>query len=133
MFEQILLAVDGSDHSKKAAGAAAEFARNSNVEVHVVHVYEVGLIAGVETPSEATDLVDGVVQELRQAGVKADGQATSARAGQVAPAMLDAARAFDAGLIVMGTRGLSDFSGLLLGSIAHKVIHHAECPVLVVR
>jgi nucleotide-binding universal stress UspA family protein len=33
----------------------------------------------------------------------------------------------------MGTRGLSDFSGLLVGSVAHKVIHHADCPVLVVR
>jgi nucleotide-binding universal stress UspA family protein len=53
--------------------------------------------------------------------------------GSVAPAILDAAKTFDAKLIVLGTRGLSDFAGLLLGSVAHKVIHHAECPVLVVR
>jgi nucleotide-binding universal stress UspA family protein len=35
--------------------------------------------------------------------------------------------------VIMGTRGLSDFSGLLLGSIAHKVIQHADCHVLVTR
>jgi nucleotide-binding universal stress UspA family protein len=101
--------------------------------VHVIHVHEVGVIAAVETPSEAADLVNDVVQELRRAGVKAEGEATSARTGQAAPAILSAANTIDAGLIVMGTRGLSDFSALLLGSMAHKVIHHADRPVLLVR
>jgi len=133
MFERILLAVDGSDHSKKAVVAAAELARNSHGEVHVIHVHEVGVIAPVETPSEASDLVNGVVTELRQSGVKAEGTATSAHTGQAAPAILSAANTLDAGLIVMGTRGLSDFSALLLGSMAHKIIHHADRPVLLVR
>ncbi len=38
-----------------------------------------------------------------------------------------------AGLIVMGTRGLSDWDRLLMGSIAHKVVHLADIPVLIVR
>lgn len=133
MFEQILLAVDGSEHSTKAAVAAAEVARNSDGEVYVLHVHEVGLIAPMETPSEATDLVNGVVERLREGGVKAEGRATAARTGQVAPAILDAAKSLGSGLIVMGTRGMSDFSALLVGSMAHKVLHHAECPVLLVR
>jgi nucleotide-binding universal stress UspA family protein len=77
--------------------------------------------------------VNGVVEELRQAGVKADGEATSARTGEAAPTILGAAKSLDCGLIVMGTRGLSDLSALLIGSMAHKVVHHAECPVLLVR
>jgi nucleotide-binding universal stress UspA family protein len=34
---------------------------------------------------------------------------------------------------VMGSRGLSDFQALLVGSVAHKVLHYAHCPVLIVR
>jgi nucleotide-binding universal stress UspA family protein len=132
MFEKIVLAVDGSEHSTKAAEVTAGLARD-DAEVLVVHVHEVGVVASIETSTVAQDLVDGVVRELNDAGVKASGSAVSARAGSAAPALLDAAKAFDADVIVMGTRGLSDFAGLLLGSIAHKVIHHAECPVLVVR
>jgi nucleotide-binding universal stress UspA family protein len=41
--------------------------------------------------------------------------------------------ACDADLIIMGSRGLSDFEALLLGSVAHKVVHYAHCPVLIVR
>jgi nucleotide-binding universal stress UspA family protein len=132
MFEKIVLAVDGSEHSTKAAEVTAGLGRDG-AEVLVVHVHEVGVVASIETSSDAQSLVDGVVRELNDAGVKATGSAVSARAGSAAPALLDAAKAFGADVIVMGTRGLSDFAGLLLGSIAHKVIHHAECPVLVVR
>lgn len=132
MFEKIVLAVDGSEHSRKAAEVTAGLGRDG-AEVLVVHVHEVGVVASIETPSDAQSLVDGVVRELNDAGLKSTGSAVTARAGSTAPALLDAAKAFDADVIVMGTRGLSDFAGLLLGSIAHKVIHHAECPVLVVR
>jgi nucleotide-binding universal stress UspA family protein len=133
MFEWILLAVDGSERSKKAAAAAADIARGSGGEVHVLHVHEVGAFAPLESSGESQALVDDVVAELQSAGVKATGDAVAARTGSTAPTVLDAARAFGSDLIVMGTRGLSDFSGLLLGSIAHKVIQHADCPVLVTR
>jgi nucleotide-binding universal stress UspA family protein len=133
MFERILLAVDGSEHSKKAVAAAAEIARGSHGEVHVLHVHEVGSFAPLESSVESQALVDGIVEELLGAGVKAVGDAVAARTGSTAATVLDGAMTFGSDLIVMGTRGLSDFSGLLLGSIAHKVIQHADCPVLVTR
>ena len=39
----------------------------------------------------------------------------------------------DANLIVMGTRGMSEFRSIVLGGVANKVVHHAHCPVLLVR
>ena len=133
MFEKILLAVDGSDHSRKAAAAAGDLAKKSSGEVHVLYVHEEGLFSPVESIPEAHSIVDGVAEGLVADGVKASGEAVATRTGSVAPTILEAARSFSADLIVMGTRGLSDFTGLLLGSVAHKVIHHADCPVLVVR
>lgn len=133
MFEKILLSVDGSEHSERATAAASEIAMKSGGKVHVLHVHEAGLVLPVETNAEAQAVADHAIKQLEADGIEVSGQAVSAPAGSVAPTIIEAARSFDCDLIVMGTRGLSDFSGLLVGSIAHKVIHHAECPVLVVR
>ena len=65
--------------------------------------------------------------------MKARGRAYAVLTSDVAPQIISEAAGFGAGLIVMGTRGRSDFASLLLGSVAHKVIHHAQCPVLVTR
>lgn len=48
-------------------------------------------------------------------------------------AIVDTAHREGVGLIVMGSRGLSEWGRLLMGSVADKVMHPAECPVLVVR
>jgi nucleotide-binding universal stress UspA family protein len=52
---------------------------------------------------------------------------------EVSERVLAAAREHDADVIVMGSRGRGDLAGLVLGSTAHKVIHLADRPVLVVR
>lgn len=138
MYKHILLAVDGSEAAKKAATHAGGIATDEGAQVLVVHIREVGWggrsgAVSFEPPEEALDLVNGVVHELRERGVDAHGKARSALLGRVAPEILSVAADTQTDLIVMGSRGLSDFAGLLLGSVAHKVIHHAECPVLVVR
>jgi nucleotide-binding universal stress UspA family protein len=138
VLEKVLLAVDGSEHSDRAAAAVAELAGNAQSEVLVLHLQELGVTgrAGplpLEPKSEAADLVNRVVGELRGAGINARGEAHAVLTRDVAPQILASATEFGAGLIVMGTRGLSDFAALVLGSVAHKVIHHAPCPVLVTR
>ena len=133
MFERILLAVDGSEHSKKAAVAAAEIAQGSNGEVRVLHVHEVGAFAPLESSVESQALVDGVVDELLGAGVKAVGDAVAARTGSTASTVLDGAITFGSDLIVMGTHGRTGLQHVLLGSVAEKVVRLAPCPVLVVR
>lgn len=53
--------------------------------------------------------------------------------GHPAEAIAEAAEQIGADLIVMGTRGLTDFQGMFMGSVSHKVLHVAQCPCLLVR
>lgn len=137
MFETILLAVDGSEHSRKAVSVAGDLSRRYEGEVVVLHVREHEVTWGadidVETAGEARALVDDVVRELKDAGTNVRGEVVRVPLGQTPRAILDLARDEGAGLIVMGTRGLSDWGRLLMGSVAHKVVHLSEVPVLVVR
>ena len=137
MFEKILLAIDGSEESKRATEVARDLATLANAEVLVYHVVEreVGR-AGVfelESTDEATELVDAAVRTLKDAGISARGEVNRGIHGRAAKEILAEARSFGAWIIVMGSRGRSELSGLLVGSVAHNVIHLAEVPVLVVR
>ena len=137
MFDRIVLAVDGSGPSDRAEGVAAETAKKFRSDVTVVHVLEhelawIGDLA-IETPEEASQLSDEVVRRLKDRGLTARGEVRHAPVALVAREVLDVAKEADADLIVMGTRGRTDWKGLLLGSVAHKVLQHAACPVLLVR
>ena len=72
MLENILLAVDMSDHARKAVPAAAELAKAGGGAVHVLHVrelyYPVPPTAAGDSPEEAQQLVDSVVEELKKTG-----------------------------------------------------------------
>jgi nucleotide-binding universal stress UspA family protein len=130
--------MDGSAASSRAKEAAAALAKDSDREIFVLHVREVDVARSGEHddregPKQAESFVDDVVADLRARGVRASGQARSSTAGSVAPYVISAAKDFHADLIVMGSRGRSDFEALLLGSVAHKVIHHADCAVLVTK
>ncbi len=142
MFERIVLAIDASEHSRRATQVTAELAAKLGAEVSVVHVFEVApvpLAPGVrpmdvmpEARASAEKLVADAVAELERAGAKVTGQ-VSDTARSTAAQIIDVAQATNASLIVMGSRGLSDLHGLMVGSNTHKVIHLAHCPVLVVR
>jgi nucleotide-binding universal stress UspA family protein len=137
MFERILLAVDGSAPSGRATEVASDLALKLGAEVVVVNVREVEMVyAGAvefETSEEATNLVDQTVRTLKDEGVSARGEVHGSIFGRAARVILEVAEASDAGMIVMGSRGLSDLAGLVLGSVTHKVLHLAHVPVLVVR
>lgn len=137
MFDKILLAVDGSEHSKKAIPAAIDLAKMSGGEIRIVHVHQKELGTresdDIETYAEAMLLSDAVLNLVMKAGVKAHAEMRPARFFDVAKEILDAAELHGADTIVLGSRGLGSFSELLLGSVAHKVIQLAHCPVLVVR
>jgi nucleotide-binding universal stress UspA family protein len=138
MYERVLVPIDHSEVSERALAAARDLASLSNGEVWVLHLRErevmprMGLIAN-ETPTEAGLQVQKAVDELLNAGVKATGEVRNTIYGQAAREIVADARLHNVDVIVMGSRGRSDLTGLLLGSTAHKVIHLTDRPVLIVR
>jgi nucleotide-binding universal stress UspA family protein len=140
MFKRILLAVDDSESSSRAIEACAEMAEAHGSEVVVLHVREREVIGGprsssaleLEEPPEARVLVDRAVNTLTERGLGAKGTIVNGTVGRTARVIIDTAEADDAGLIVMGSRGLSDWEGLFVGSVTHRVLHLARMPVLAV-
>jgi nucleotide-binding universal stress UspA family protein len=136
MFKKILVAVDGSDYSRQALPAALEVAKKFESDVFVLHVaeHDRGRAAAftIESPAEATRLVADAVKSAKDAGLNAAGEVHDRAVGHVAIDVVETARAHGSDLIVMGSRGLSDVQGLLLGSVTHKVMQLAHIAVLVV-
>jgi len=139
MFDKILVAVDHSEVSDRALDAARDLALLSNGEVWVLHMREreVAVKTGVslsdESMDEASAAVAAAVDKLTAAGVKAHGDVGTTLFGYAARNIVDDAKEHDVDVIVMGSRGRGDLAGLILGSTAHKVIHLADRPVLIVR
>jgi nucleotide-binding universal stress UspA family protein len=144
MFERILVSVDGSPDSEKAVDVVREEARVHGSDVVVVHGRDLAIVAppaptGVpppqavpETEDEAERVVNEALQRLHEAGVKARGQVLPMR-GRLANQIVDVAEAENVDVIVLGSRGMSRLQEMVIGSVAHKIIHMARCPVLLVR
>jgi nucleotide-binding universal stress UspA family protein len=137
MFKHILVAIDGSTYSQEALPTAIEVAQRFGSDVYVLHVSEHdrgrAAVFSVETPAEATRMVGDAVKTVRDAGIAAQGELRDAAAGRVAKAIVETVADKGIDLVVMGSRGLSDVQGLLLGSVTHKVMQLADVPVLVDR
>jgi len=137
MFKHILVAIDGSPYTREAIPVAIEIARKFESDLFVLHVAEHdrgrAVSYSLESPADATRMVAGAVAEARAAGVTASGQLLDKAAGHVADAIERAALERGIDLIVMGSRGLSDAQGFLLGSVTHKVMQMVDIPVLVTR
>jgi nucleotide-binding universal stress UspA family protein len=139
MYDKILVAVDHSKLSDLAVLAARDLALLSQGEVWVLHLREreVGFKTGAtimdQTKGDAKAEVSAAVDVLSQAGVKAHGEVRNALFGYAAADIVDDAKEHDVDIIVMGSRGRNALTGFVLGSTAHKVIHLADRPVLIIR
>jgi nucleotide-binding universal stress UspA family protein len=142
MYDKLLVAVDHSKSTGRVIDAARELALLANSEVWVLHLQERSVpgkvpigpgLASDETTSEAQATVNALVGELTKAGINAHGEVRHTVFGYAAREIVEDAKGHDVDAIVMGSRGHGDLAGLVLGSTAHKVIHLADRPVLVVR
>ena len=136
MFERILVATDSSEPSERAVEFAAGLAKDHASEIIVLHavprvVSRFGT-SDLEEPDDARELVDKIVRGLKDRGLNARGEVVRVLEGHMARGIVESAATADADVILMGTRGRSDFGGLFLGSVTHRVLHLAEKPVIVV-
>src|SRR5215204_6207088 len=134
---KILLATDGSRNANLALRAAVDVAEKTGSELHVVHAWH--SVPSTRFESFIRAQLKKEAQELlaEQMGRVKDNGGEAARAhlveGPVVDEILDLAEELGAGLVVIGSRGMGSVGRLLVGSVSEGVVHHAPCPVLVVR
>lgn len=149
MFKNILVALDGSKHAKRAAIVATDLAQRYKSRLQFItvtkkppprisdelrHYMEIENLTGM--PDElVSDAVAKILADAekyaRKKGLKQVQK--TAQSGPVARTITGVAKRQKADLIVMGCRGLGEAEGLLLGSVSHKVVSMADCPVMTVR
>jgi nucleotide-binding universal stress UspA family protein len=137
-FKRILLATDGSEESETALLSTIAVARASSARVRVAHVWKLELHHrhgdwDLEIRNDGKRLVETAVRRLEAAGVRADHEVIRANVDHIAAAIAIAAKTFDADLIVVGSRGLSDWQSMFKHSVSHQLLCAVDCPVLIVR
>lgn len=136
MAHHVAVGVDGSPESRAAAHWAAREAELRGVSLRVVYAadWQEGAAApakGSVTPSRwADDLLAETLEALRR--VRPDLEITSACLPG-SPSTVLAAEASDAGLLVLGSRGLGSAMGFLVGSVSLAALSAVETPVVLVR
>jgi nucleotide-binding universal stress UspA family protein len=138
---RILVATDGSREAELALTTAADLAKSTDSELHVLHVGEVPLVYHPERHAyraeyeehekEAQQLLEAQVQRIDGAGATV--AQTHLRMGRADEEIVELAQSIEAGLIVMGSRGHGRLRRALVGSVSESVIRHAHCPVTIVR
>jgi nucleotide-binding universal stress UspA family protein len=132
----IVVGVDGSETSHRALDWALEEGRARKAGVEVVHAWNVPALAVPALTNAYCPFDDAARRIVKKALEQADTSGLSmpvrpvARRGSGAEVIVRLADGAD--LVVVGSRGLGGFKGLLLGSVSHQVTHHAPCPVVVV-
>jgi len=153
MMEKILVAVDGSEHSKKALTYAIELTKKSDGKITIVNVYSTVVpqtqpIDGLSTPAmsgtsaalaakiaedaklRGEEILTEAERSAKELGVQVE---KILREGDAVNEIVAAAKAGNFNLIVVGHRGMSKLREFLLGGVSEGVSHKSLCPVLIVK
>jgi nucleotide-binding universal stress UspA family protein len=144
-FSKILLAIDGSESSRDAAHYAIELAKSSSAELIAITVLHKPLSSYGLAPApnetehdkdkrvlKTKEWFEKVIQEAEATQINFRTELIDTQLS-VESAIVEYAEEENADLIVMGTRGLSGFKRLLLGSVAIGVATYSTCPVLIIK
>lgn len=146
---KILVPVDGSPNSHRAAETAINLAKDYKAEIVFLNVvstprFTYGSAAVLGTPglgldkyyeyaeNEGQTLIDGLIQLAKTSNVIAKGELVKSSESTV-QSIVDQAKDQKVDIIVIGTRGLSSFKKMIIGSVSSGVVTYADCTVLVVR
>ena len=148
MYRKILVPLDGSEQALKAMDFAVDLASKYEASLSLLHVItnrevpeSVRRFAEAERMEGPPDwiyeqqvgekILSKCAKQARDKGIEL--VETSVQKGHPSQMIVDMAKATGVDIIVMGTRGLTDMQGLVMGSVAHKVSHLAPCTVITVR
>jgi nucleotide-binding universal stress UspA family protein len=148
-ISRILVAVDGSEESMLAADCAIEMAKNNNAElialnvIHVKYLYSPSYVLRPVSPNTINSIIKKQKEEAERwlaiVREKANDKKIKLRTEfiidptSIVGAIVDYAERENIDLLVIGSRGLTGFKKLLVGSVASGVVTYAHCPVMVVK
>ena len=135
---QIVVGIDGSDSSKEALRWAARLAPTLNATIHAVIAWEYPIFLGADGAMPSSWMPDETAKEILKKSLddafgseRPTGLEASISQGHPTFVLLDASK--DAEMLIVGSRGLGGFAGLLVGSVSSACAEQAKCPVLVVH
>jgi nucleotide-binding universal stress UspA family protein len=138
MYDRILLATDGSDHTRRAAEYVRTLGDRFDVEVHVLAVADVGSVSvAFDTGGVEQEVVERLQRQCEEWATETaefvDAAETAVVSGKPREEILDYAAAHDVDLLAMGTHGRTGIRRYVIGSVTEHVLRRAEAPVLTAR
>ena len=144
-FRRILVPVDGSENSKRALAYAGYLAQLCQASVDVLHVVNMSVVfPALGQVSTGGYIPDQVFDEIQENGRRIIGEAVKTLPPEIATSsfvevglptetIMSVCAQNKDDLIIMGRRGLGMIKELMLGSVSNYVLHHATCPVMIVK
>lgn len=148
-IKKILVTIDGSENSMKAAEYAVSLVKKYDAELTILYVLysELGFaysnLLGVTTPKAIEDVLDTQKKDVQKWFDEIRSKLANTKipvtdkiivsVSSIVGEIVGFAEKEKMDLIILGTRGRTGFKKLLLGSVAEGVVNHSSCPVMVVR
>ncbi len=141
LYKKILIATDGSEHTKNAVNYGIDLAKNTGAKLHAIYVVDTAAFASIPMDAAWESMYELLKQEGDEATKYVADKALeesleverSTIEGHPAEEIIKYAENNSINLIVMGTLGKSGLDRFLLGSVAEKVVRNSKIPVLVVK
>lgn len=143
-MKTILFPTDFSSNAVHASEYAGMIAKRLNAQVVLLNIYTIPTISEYQLPNEIENFINQNKREaqanleeftktfLKITGLESDRVSTRVEYGYVSDKIVDTAHAMQANMIVMGTKGATDFLDRWLGTNAQKVMRNANCPVWII-
>jgi len=141
MYQKILVATDGSEHSRRAFKQAIDMAKALGSKIILLHVVFTPEALGYVLTGSAAVIQEQIglngeaILDITVRGIDAGGIVVEKKAvpGHPVAKILEEIATNCIDLVIMGSRGYGPVAGSLMGSISQRVLHYAACPVMIVK